>query len=81
MRTPTNFYQAEFSNKRYNYPYEADVIHLCYHRAGNGSKRELKEGFINAATQLDSLVDENPPPVGLTEEQLDDHIMGVMMAP
>ena len=23
---------------------------------------------------------ENPPPVGFTEEQLDDHIMGVVMA-
>ena len=27
-----------------------------------------------------SLIDENPPPVGLTEEQLDDHIMGVILA-
>ena len=32
------------------------------------------------AAQIDSLIDENPPPVGLTEEQLDDHIMGVILA-
>ena len=32
------------------------------------------------AAQIDSLIDENPPPVGLTEEQLDDHIVGVIMA-
>ena len=29
---------------------------------------------------MDSLIDENPPPVGLTEEQLDAHIMGVILA-
>ena len=32
------------------------------------------------AAQIDSLIDENPPPVGLKEEQLDDHIMGIIMA-
>ena len=32
------------------------------------------------AAQIDSLLDENPPPIGLTEEQLDDYIMGVILA-
>ena len=40
----------------------------------------IKEGFINAAAQIDRLIDENPPPVGLTAEQLDGLIMGVIMA-
>ena len=80
MQTPTNFYQADFSNKRYNYPYEADVIHSCHHGTAYGAKRELKEDFINAAAQLDRLIDENPFSVGLTDEQLDDHMIGVIMA-
>ena len=32
------------------------------------------------AAQIDSLIDENPPPVGLTEEQLDDHILEFILA-
>ena len=44
------------------------------------SKADLKQDFINVAAQIDSLINENPPPIGLTEEQLDDHIMGVILA-
>ena len=47
---------------------------------GAKSNPELKQDFVNVAAQIDSLIDENPPPVGLTEEQLDDHIMGVILA-
>ena len=80
MQTPTYFYQADFSNIPYNYPNEADIIHSCFQGAGYRAKNKVKEGFINAAAQIDSLIHENPPPVGLTEEQLDGHIMGVIMA-
>ena len=31
FRTPTDHYQADFSNIRYNYPVEADVIHSCHY--------------------------------------------------
>ena len=80
MKTLTNHYQADFSNIKYTYPDKAVVIHLCHHGAGYGAKSGLKEGFINAAIHLDSLIDETTPHVGLAEEQLNDHIMGVTMA-
>ena len=82
VRTPPDYYQADHTNIRYAYPDEADVIHTCFQGAGYGakSKTALEQDFISVAAQIDSLIDENPPPVGLTEEQLDDHIMGVILA-
>ena len=82
MRTPPDYYQADHTNIRYAYPDEADVIHTCFQGAGYSakSKTTLKPDFINVAAQIDSLIDENPPPVGFTEEQADDHIMGVILA-
>ena len=82
MRTPPYYYQVDHTNIRYAYPDEADVIHTCFQGAGYGanSNPDLKQDFVNVAAQIDSLIDENPPPVGLTEEQLDDHIMGVILA-
>ena len=32
------------------------------------------------AEQIDSLIDEKSTPVGFTKKQLDDHILGVIMA-
>ena len=82
VRTPPDYYQADHTNIRYAYPDEADVIHACFQGAGYGAKSnpDLKQDFVNVAAQIDSLIDENLPPVGLTEEQLDDHIMGVTLA-
>ena len=81
VRTQPDHYQADHTNIRYAYPNKADAIHTCFQGAGYGSKTnaDLKEGFINVSAQIVSLIDENPPPVGLTEEQFDDHIMGVIM--
>ena len=81
MWTQPDYFQADYTNVRYAYPNEADVIHTCFQGAGYGVKTnaDLKEGFINVAAQIDNLIDENPLPVGLTEEQLDDHIMGVIV--
>ena len=62
MRTPTEHYQADFSNIKYTYPEEADVIHLCLHGAGYGAKFGIEQGFANVATQLDSIIDDTPPP-------------------
>ena len=82
VRTPPDNYQADHTNTRYAYPDEADVIHTCFQGAGYGEKSnpDLKQDCVNVAAQIDSLIDENPPPVGLTEEQLDDHIMRVILA-
>ena len=82
VQTPPDYYQADHTNIRYAYPDEADVIHTCFQGAGYGAKFKtaLKQDFINVAAKIDSLIDENPPPVGLTEEQLDDHIMEVILA-
>ena len=41
MQTPTDLYQADFSNIRYKYPDKADVIHSCCHGAGYGGNKEL----------------------------------------
>ena len=77
MRTQPDYYQADHTNIRHAYRNKADVIHTCFQGAGYGVKTnaKLKEGFINVTAQIDSLIDENPPPVELTEEQLDEHIM------
>ena len=82
VQTPSDHYQADLTNIRYAYPDEANVLYTCFHgaRYGAKSKTALKQDFINIAAQIDSLIDENPPPVGLTEEQLDDHNMGVILA-
>ena len=63
LRTPTNFYQADFTKIRYKYRNEADVIHTCFQGTGYATKNKIKEGFIIAAAQIDSLIDENSPPV------------------
>ena len=70
LQTQPDYYQADYTNVRYAYPNEADVINTCFQGSGYGTKTnaELKEGFINVAAQIDSLIDENPPPVGFTEE-------------
>ena len=71
VRTPPDYYQACHTNVRYAYLDEDDVIHTCFQGAGYGakSKADLKQDFINVAAQIDSLIDEKPPPVGLTKEQ------------
>ena len=65
---------------KYDYPDEADVIHTCFQGAGYGAKKKLKTECRSAADHIDRIMKDNPPPVGFTEEQLDDHIMGVVMA-
>ena len=37
FRTPTDYYQADFSNIMYKYPDEAEVINMCYHGARYGA--------------------------------------------
>ena len=62
------------------YPNEADIINTCFHGAGYGAKDKLKTECRSAADHIDRLMSENLSPVGFTEEQLHDHIMGVIMA-
>ena len=70
VQTPPDYYQADHTNIRYAYPDEADVIHTCFQGAEYGAKSnaDLKQDFINVAAQIDSLIDENPTPVGLPKE-------------
>ena len=77
---PPDYYQADFTNMKYDYPDEADVIHTCFQRAGYGAKDKLKTECRSAGDHTDRIMKDNPPPVGFTEEQLDNHIMGVVMA-
>ena len=48
--------------------------------AGYLPKRTVKQEYHTAAEQINSVINENPPPLGLTEEQVDDQIMGVIIA-
>ena len=80
VRNRPDYYQADFTNMKYDYPDEADVIHTCFQGAGYGAKDKLKTECHSAAEHIDRTMKDNPPPVGFTEEQLDDHIMGVVMA-
>ena len=61
FRTPTDYYQADFSNIMYKYPDEAEVINMCYHGAGYDAGSGVDQGFVNVSSQLDSLIDETPP--------------------
>ena len=69
VRTPPDYYQADHTNIRYAYPGEADVIHTCFQGAGYRAKSnpDLKQDFVNVAAQIDSLIDENPPPVSRSD--------------
>ena len=80
VRNPPDYYQADHSNIRYTYPNEADVINTCFQGAGYGAEDKLKTECCSAADHIDRLMTKNPSPVDFTEEQLDDHIMGVVMA-
>ena len=80
VRNPPTYYQADHTNIRYAYPNEADVINTCFQGAGYGAKDKLKTECCSAGDHIDRLMTDNPPPVGFTEEQLDDHIMGIIMA-
>lgn len=78
--TQPDCYQADYSNVRYTYPDETDTIHTCFQGTGCKAKNKLNQECCNATDQLDRLISENPPPVGLKGEQFDEHIMGVIMA-
>ena len=80
VRNPPDYYQADHSNIGYTYPHEADVINTCFLGAGYGAKDNLKTECCSAADHIDRLLTKDPPPVDFTEEQVDDHIMGVIMA-
>ena len=80
VRNPPDYYQADHTNIRYAYPNKADVINTCFQGAGYGAKDKLKTECRSAADHIDRLMKDNPPPVGFAEEQLDDHIMGIVMA-
>ena len=62
VQTPTDHYMADFSKIRYACPYEAKVTRMCHHGAGYGTGSDIEEGFINGASQLDSIIDYTPPP-------------------
>ena len=49
---------------------------MFHHSAGYGAGSGMEQGFINVASQLDSVIDTTPPPVGLAEEQVDELILG-----
>ena len=80
MGTPPDYYKADHTNIRYAYLNEAAVIQTCFQGAEYGAKDKLKTECRSAADHLDNLMSANPTPVGFTEEQLDDNIMGVVMA-
>ena len=82
MRAPcTNpspgYYSVDISNIRYAYSDEEIMIYMCHHDVGYRAGSGIEQGFINVASQLDSLIDE-PPSVGLAEEQVDEHILGLL---
>ena len=77
---PPDYYPADHTNIRYAYLNEADVIKTCFQGAGYGAKDKLKTECRSAADHIDRLVTDNLPPVGFAEEQLDDHIMEIIMA-
>ena len=79
IQNPPDYYQADHTNIRYSYSNKADVVNTCFQGAGYGAKNKLKTECRSAADHIDRLMTENPPPVGFTEEQLDNHIMGVVM--
>ena len=79
IRNPPDYYQADHFNIRYSYPNEADIINTCFQGAGYGAKDKLKTKCRSAADHVDRLMTKNPPPVGFTKEQLDGHVMGVVM--
>ena len=60
MLTQPDYYNADFSNIRYTYPNEENMIHMCHHDTSYGVGSSVEQGFINVASQLDSLIDEPP---------------------
>ena len=40
---------------------------------------EIKQGFINITAQIDKKMEENPTPSDITENKLENHIMGVIL--
>ena len=59
---------ATYHSIKYTYPDEVEVIYLCHHGAGYGAKSGIYQGFANMATQLDSIIDDTPLPVGILEK-------------
>ena len=55
------------------------MIYTCYHGGGYRVGSGVEQGFINVASQLDSLIDD-PPHVKLADEQVDEHVIGVILA-
>ena len=80
MQIPPDYYNDDFSNIRYTYIDEAKVINMCHYSDSYGAGSCIEQGFINLASQLDSLIDKTHPPVGLAEEQADEHILGLILA-
>ena len=61
MQTSPDYYIAHFSNIKYAYPDEAEVINMCHHGASYGAGSGIEQGFINMVSHLDSIIDDTPP--------------------
>ena len=76
-RQQRRFYTADGTGgQRYKYPDENAVIHVCHQGAGYGTK----QGFINLAGRIEEAIDETAPPQILTEEDIEEHIFGIILA-
>ena len=53
VRNPPDYYQADFTNMKYAYPEEANVINTCFQGAGCGAKDKLKTECRSAADHID----------------------------
>ena len=56
VQTPPDYYNADFSNTKYVYSNEAEVINMCQHGDCCGAGSGTEQGFINVANQLDSRI-------------------------